>query len=66
MKLFLWREVLSDYTHGVMFALAEDVEQARSLIKAKYEGDGNGTLYELAREPEVFSEPFGFYLHGGG
>ena len=33
LKLFVWEGVLFDYTAGMMVALAEDVEQARALIK---------------------------------
>jgi len=33
-KLFVWRQVLCDYTCGIMVALAEDVEQARERIVA--------------------------------
>lgn len=32
LKLFVWDGVLVDYTSGVMFALAEDANQARDAI----------------------------------
>jgi hypothetical protein len=64
-KLFVWEDVLIDYTSGVMFALAESVEEARSLIieKCGYIPDK-----DLAKEPHVYNpatEKMGFYLWGG-
>lgn len=63
MKLFVWEDVLYDYTPGVMFALAEDVEQARKLILAH-------TPYvieeDLAKEPAVYDTPYGLAVWGGG
>ena len=33
MKLYVWHDVLTDYTSGVMFALAESPEHARETIR---------------------------------
>jgi len=64
-KLFVWEGVLYDYTSGVMFALAESVEEARSLVQEKcgYIPDA-----DLAKEPHVCdpaTEKVGFCLWGG-
>lgn len=32
LKLYVWEGVLTDYTDGVMFALAHNVEEAREVI----------------------------------
>jgi hypothetical protein len=32
MRLYVWEDVLQDYTSGIAFALAESEEQARGLI----------------------------------
>lgn len=32
LKLYVWENVLTDYTSGIMFALATSVEEARELI----------------------------------
>ena len=32
LKLFIWKDVLADYTGGIAFALAENVEEARKII----------------------------------
>jgi hypothetical protein len=65
LKLFVWEDVLCDYTSGIMFALAEDVEQARYLIGGD---DPLDSVLErdLKGEPEVYTEPVGFFLYGGG
>ena len=34
-KLYLWTDVLADYTPGVMFALADSADEARELIVAE-------------------------------
>lgn len=35
LKLFVWEEVLTDYTDGVMFSLASSKEEAIALILNK-------------------------------
>ena len=63
MKLYVWEDVLQDYTSGVMFALANSVEEARALVLAH-------TSYvpesDLAQEPKVYDAPVGFAVCGGG
>ncbi len=62
LKLYVWQGVLTDYTDGIMFALAESQEHARELISKKM---GRRTD-ELDQDPEVFDSPAGFFLEGGG
>ena len=69
MKLFVWHDVLCDYTGGVMFALAHNVQEARAVISKKA-AFSDGTLRpsveeELCAEPSVYDEACGFYLYGG-
>ena len=76
MKLFVWEDVLEDYTYGIMFALAENVEEARRVIieKSKKERlDFPKELREvfnmkddLSKEPKVIEKAEGFYVQGGG
>lgn len=77
LKLFVWEDVLTDYTSGIMFALAENVEQAKEIIRRKYcptfkcgycgFGKDFCTLYnELEFEPSIYNESVGFCLWGGG
>ena len=65
MKLYLWREVLWDYSHGMAFAIAHSAEEARGLLVAS---DAYWGSDDLKQEPEVheLTEPFCAYVHGGG
>lgn len=65
LKLFVWVDVLSDYTSGIAFALAKDEKQARELLLDQQpilEEDYNFTHCE----PKVWDTPKGYTLHGGG
>ena len=64
LRLFVWEDVLCDYTCGVMFALAENVEQARKKILEHEDIYSNPP--ELLDEPKVYDEPVGFAVWGGG
>jgi hypothetical protein len=70
LKLFIWKDVLTDYTSGIAFALAVNVEEARKIIFAKYEKEEqylSQTLKaDLANEPEIVDTKKGFYVWGGG
>jgi len=64
LKLYVWEGVLTDWTSGIVVALAESVEQARELIREKdpvamHTG-------ELDLEPEVIESPAAFVVWGGG
>lgn len=68
MKLYVWEDVLTDYTAGIAFALAETEDEARALI---WESLGR----ELGPEVEpglygppthVLDTPRGFAHWGGG
>ncbi len=62
LRLYLWTEVLCDYTHGVMFALATSPEEARKLL---LETCSYLPADELAREPQEIESPFAYHLWGG-
>lgn len=66
LKLFVWRDVLRDYTPGVVFCWAHNETEARKLIfeECSYINDA-----EIAKSPEVYdqkSDSFAFVLWGGG
>ena len=65
LKLFVWHDVLTDYTSGVMFALAHDVESARKAVLAEH-GWSPTVQNDLQQEPEVYTKPCGFAVWGGG
>lgn len=64
-RLYLWRDVLCDYTCGVMFAIAATVDAARAAIlqEAAYVSPE-----DLAREPEVYdmTQQMALVKYGGG
>lgn len=63
LKLYVWEDVLTDYTSGVMFALATSVDEARNLILKKWDYVPRD---DLAREPRCIEAPEGFAVWGGG
>lgn len=78
LKLYVWKDVLTDYTSGIMFALAESVGQAREIIcpgwaetEARWRESPSdcrvGCLHtDLRDEPGVHETPVGFTCWGGG
>ena len=70
LKLYVWEGVLTDYTSGIAFAIAETVEQARQVIydkSEKQDGYVSSTLIaDIAGEPIVCENTEGFYVWGGG
>jgi len=66
LKLFVWHDVLCDYTCGVMFALAHDVDEAREAVLAHSELQGMRVTQDINKEPKVYDTPAGFAVWGGG
>lgn len=62
MKLFVWQNVLTDYTDGVMFAYANNVKEARKMVLLDCDYVGK----DLDEEPVVYDKPVGFAVWGGG
>lgn len=62
LKLYVWENVLRDYTDGIAFALAPNEIEARELVIEKLESNHE----DLCKRPRVIEEPEGFYLWGGG
>jgi hypothetical protein len=68
MKLFIWENVLCDYACGIMFALAETVDDARKQLLAILEQTGEPVPTEdLDKEPQVvdITEPVARIVWGG-
>lgn len=67
MKLFIWRDIRCDYTCGIGFAMARNIEEAREVIKSASE-DWEWDIYkgELMDEPEIYEIPTGAWISGGG
>lgn len=66
LKLFVWHECLTDYTDGVMFALAYDEEGARKAILANGGKGMRSVERDLKATPTVYEEPVGHFIYGGG
>lgn len=62
LKLYVWEDVLRDYSTGIAFAYAENSSEARILVCKKL-----GYNHEdLCAEPREISEKEGFVKYGGG
>ena len=69
LKLFIWKEVLCDYTCGIIMAIAHDLEEARAVVIANQdEWICDWLTREIDRiTPEVHDiAPISFYVTGGG
>ena len=62
LKLYVWEDVLRDYTSGIAFALAESPEEARELVIKKLGGNHE----DLCDSPKCIETKEGFYVYGGG
>jgi len=79
MKIYVWEEVLHDYTAGLVVVLAPDLETARKMAC-----EATGSVYRepgdredliwlnefIRKDPEIFdpltSDPQTWFVHGGG
>lgn len=62
MKLFVWENVLWDYSHGLVCVLADDLEQAHTLLAEKYPEYAD----QIPGLPErIVEAPEAFAVHGG-
>lgn len=69
LKLFVWKDVLTDHTSGIAFALAENTEEARKIIFEKFvkkeQYSSDQLKDDLSDEPEIVDTKDGFYVWGG-
>ena len=61
LKLYVWENVLCDYTNGIMFAYAKNIDEARKLIGEKMGHE----CVDLELEPRKIQDNEGFYIYGG-
>lgn len=77
LKLYIWENVLRDYSPGMVAVLAESEEQAWELLRQKYEAAWEQLrgyddmynpkgLYPNAKRPREITEPEAFAVWGGG
>lgn len=63
LKMYVWEDVLEDYSPGMMCALATSPDHARNLLLKKCPHIPED---DLAREPKTVCSPEGFVVWGGG
>ena len=65
LKLYVWKNVLEDYTAGIGFAMARSEESARKLVVASLDTDYFAHQFDRAPD-EVHTVPAGGCCYGGG
>ena len=67
-RMYIWRDVLVDYTSGIAVAMAHSVDEARAMILKQAEPWEVDMLGEdIAKEPdEIYEDPTGVHVWGGG
>ena len=61
--MFVWENVLRDWSSGLVCVLAEDLEQAIVLLNEKYPDE---TPFIDMTQLQVITEPEAFLVYGGG
>ena len=67
MKMYVWRDVLRDYTPGIAVAFAHNEDEARNVIvrDAEYY-EKEGLAADIVKPPdEVYDKPAGVHEWGG-
>jgi len=62
-KMYVWEDVLCDWSCGMIVAYAESVEQAREIVRKEHE---EYIYAETYGDPIEISGPAAFYVYGGG
>lgn len=64
LKLYVWECFAINFSCGLAFAVAENVERARVLLTQQ----DSDIASDLAAEPDVYEldKPIGFFVVGGG
>ncbi|MHA1305324.1 MAG: hypothetical protein ACTSPI_16620 [Candidatus Heimdallarchaeaceae archaeon] len=63
LKLYVWEDVLCDYTCGMICILAHDLEEAVELLNKKYP---SYYCEEIGKPYKVITNPEAFAVYGGG
>ena len=70
MKLFVWKDVLEDWTSGLVVVLARNKNEAVELFEKKHEKQFkhvNGEIRDtLPTDILDLTEPYCVYVYGGG
>ena len=65
LKLFVWQDVLTDYTSGIAFAIAETEQEARGMLLKEESCLANDASFN-GNKPEVYEDKMCQTLWGGG
>ena len=63
LRLFVWEEFCPDYTEGIAFAIAENVEQAKWLVREHHQRE---PFYWGEMQEYDLTKPVAFAVKGGG
>ena len=68
MKMFVWRNVLTDYTNGIAIAMARTEKEARKVILRDAPDFAQEELTrDIAGPPDhIYDKPHGVHCWGGG
>ena len=65
LKLFVWEDVLSDWTSGIAFALAHNEEEALKLRARQLGESVDETKNRQWQKPLIYEDPVGYAIYGG-
>lgn len=61
LKLYVWEDVLCDYTCGAIIALAHNVKEARQILLKNEEI----TKEDIDKRPKIYKKPYTLAVWGG-
>ena len=67
MKMFVWDDVLWDYSNGMIVVLAETLEQARAIACENWNHPNGKDVQDDINTmvPDIYETPSMVYLNGG-
>ncbi len=67
LKLYIWKDVLCDYTSGIIFAMAYTLAQARKVVVDCADDWARESVAGavIKSDPEIHESPYGFFIYGG-
>jgi len=66
LKLFVWENVLCDWTCGHIAVLASSVEEAREVVKRNPDlGEYSDVKWVFTEEPTIYTDPVAILCWGG-
>lgn len=66
LRLFVWRDVLCDYSCGAVVVLAKDAEAARQAVLEAEPWIMDMGISRTPEEWDIYGEPRTLIVHGGG